>query len=379
MARSPEAFEVPLWRALAVFRIAALGYATLRVAKNFQAYAHPVLAWTVIAVMAAWTVLTISGYRQARWRGWPLLVADLVVTAACLLVSPAILGPSGLALGIANIPVAWIACPVLAWAISGGRRRGVIAAVIMGICNLISFGSVRGASLDSPVLLILAGLAVGHVARLSVDAQERLQRATELEAANRERERLARGIHDSVLQVLALVQRRGAELGGEAAELGRLAGEQESALRMLVGTAPAGPRDGELDLRAALGRYASSTVALVTPAHPVLLPAGIAEELTLAVAAALANVEQHCAPETQAWVLVETEDAGVTVTVRDEGPGIAPGRLDEAVAAGRLGVPQSIQGRVRDLGGTVVITSAPGQGTEVELRIPHRTVPARLS
>jgi signal transduction histidine kinase len=365
-----DEFEVPLWRALAVFRIAALSYAALRVAQNFRQYAHPVLAWTVIAVMAAWTLLTIYGYRQPHWPRWPLLVADLAVTAACLLVSPAILGPSGLQLGIANIPVAWIASPVLAWAISGGRRRGVVAAVVMGICVLLSFRSFNGASLDSPVLLILAGLTVGHVARLSVDAQARLQRATELEAANRERERLARGIHDSVLQVLALVQRRGAELGGEAAELGRLAGEQEGALRMLVGTGPAAAPDSEVDLRTALGRYASGTVSLATPAHRVALPAATAEELTLAVGAALANVEQHCAAGTRAWVLVETEEAEVTVTVRDDGPGMAPGRLDEAAAAGRLGVAQSIKGRIRELGGTVVITSAPGQGTEVELRIP---------
>jgi 1-acyl-sn-glycerol-3-phosphate acyltransferase len=52
--------------------------------------------------------------------------------------------------------------------------------------------------------------------------------------ATRERERLARDIHDSVLQVLALVKRRGAGLDGEAGELARLAGEQEAALRTLV-------------------------------------------------------------------------------------------------------------------------------------------------
>jgi signal transduction histidine kinase len=365
-----EEFEVPLWRALAVFRIAALGYAALRVAQNFRHYDHPILSWVVIAVMAGWTGLTIYGYRQPRWRRWPLLIADLAVTAACLLVSPAILGPDGLQLGIANIPVAWIASPVLAWAISGGRRRGVIAALVMGICDLISFGSYNGASLDSPVLLILAGLATGHVARLSVEAQERLQRATELDAANRERERLARGIHDSVLQVLALVQRRGAELGGEAAEIGRLAGEQEAALRTLVGGTPPGPQDDEVDLRTVLGGYASASVSLATPAHPVALPAAVAQELSLAVGAALTNVARHCAGSTKAWVLVEKEDSSVLVTIRDDGPGIPPGRLDEAAAAGRLGVAQSIKGRIRDLGGTVAYTSGPGQGTEVELRVP---------
>ena len=42
----------------------------------------------------------------------------------------------------------------------------------------------------------------------------------------------------------------------------------------------------------------------------------------------------------------------------------------QAEAAGRLGVAQSIRGRIRDLGGTVTITTTPGQGTELELRVP---------
>jgi hypothetical protein len=49
------------------------------------------------------------------------------------------------------------------------------------------------------------------------------------------------------------------------------------------------------------------------------------------------------------------------------GPGIEAGRLAEAAAAGRLGVSHSIRGRLRDLGGSATITSAPGEGTEVSL------------
>ena len=109
--------------------------------------------------------------------------------------------------------------------------------------------------MNGTVLLLLAGFSVGYLVHMSVEAENRLQRAIEMEAANRERERLARGIHDSVLQVLALVQKRGAELGGEAAELGRLAGEQEATLRSLVGVGPAGPvtTDDQCDLRALVG------------------------------------------------------------------------------------------------------------------------------
>jgi hypothetical protein len=74
---------------------------------------------------------------------------------------------------------------------------------------------------------------MGYVAELATQVEARSRHAAQLEATA-ERERLAGAVHDSVLQVLALVQRRGAEIGGPAAELGRLAGEQEAALRALV-------------------------------------------------------------------------------------------------------------------------------------------------
>src|SRR6266508_6843425 len=85
--------------------------------------------------------------------------------------------------------------------ISGGRRRGAVAGCVVGAASLATLSSLSKGSVDSPVLLVLAGIAVGHVARLNVDASVRLERAIELEAATRERDRLARGIHDSVLQV----------------------------------------------------------------------------------------------------------------------------------------------------------------------------------
>jgi hypothetical protein len=85
------------------------------------------------------------------------------------------------------------------------------------------------------VLLVwVASIAIGYVVEVARASERTLARALEIEAATRERERLARDIHDGVLQVLAMVQRRGAVLGGDAADLGRLAGEQEVALRTLV-------------------------------------------------------------------------------------------------------------------------------------------------
>jgi signal transduction histidine kinase len=366
-------FEVTLWRALAVFRLATLGYTTVLVARNFEGFDHPYAAWVVVAVMGGWSVLAISGYATPRGRTWPLLTADFVVTAGCLLSSRWIEGPDVLGRGTPTLTITWMACPVLAVAVARGRVWGAVAAVAMGACDLIARGVFNQATFTGTAIMVMAALAVGHVAGLAAQTQEQLRLAAEREAATRERERLARGIHDSVLQVLALVQRRGAELGGEAADLGRLAGEQEAALRALVGPAPGADSvpAGLVDLRMMLGRHASPVVSISAPATGVWLPARTAHELSLAVAAAIENVRQHCPDGARAWILVEDEPGDVTVTVRDDGPGIPDGRLDQAADEGRLGLAQSIRGRVRDFGGTVTVTSAPGEGTEIEMRLPR--------
>ncbi|MFI6229353.1 MacS family sensor histidine kinase [Micromonospora echinospora] len=427
MPTPPGGLEVPLWRAIAVYRVAALGYACAVLLRDLHRYAHPLAAWPVLVAMAGWTAFTAYAYARPARRGWPLLLADLGVVLGILLLSPGVVGHAALAAGVPALAVAWLGGPVLAWAVSGGRRRGAAAALVLGAGDLVVRGWLAPSALNGAVLLLLAGVVVGHVARLAVTAEQRLQRAVELEAATRERERLARDIHDSVLQVLAMVQRRGAHLDGEAGELARLAGEQEAALRALIATGPpasrlpsgaaapgppsgsvapgtsaasgtpsvaasrsgpagrsvdrspgragAGPPgsgpapDGTRDLRDLLRRYAGPTVSLAAPATAVPLPEHAAKEVAAAVAAALDNVARHA--DGRAWVLLEDEGNLVRVSVRDAGPGIPPGRLDEAAAQGRLGVAQSIRGRLADLGGSTTITAHPGEGTEIELVLPR--------
>ncbi|GII62183.1 histidine kinase [Sphaerisporangium krabiense] len=371
--------ERQFWRAIAVYRAASLGHAALLLA-GAGGYARPVLGWLVIGLMALWTAVTTLAYATARSR--PLLVADVLVTLGFLLSSPYVQGSDAGPAGVMPITGTWIGGPVLAWAVYAGRRAGAVAALVLAAADLWlrgAPGANPGVPLNGAVLLVLAGVVVGHTARLTKQAEERLQRAAEMEAAGRERDRLARGIHDSVLQVLALVRRRGLELGGEAAELGRLAGEQEAVLRELVRAGPREPQEhadgaGLADVSALLRRYGSASVTVSAPATPLLLPSVRAREVAAAVGAALDNVRLHCGDGARAWVFAEADDGRVTVTVRDDGPGIPAGRLAEAEAEGRLGVAQSIRGRVAGLGGRVEFVSVPGQGTEVEMTIP---APAR--
>jgi signal transduction histidine kinase len=299
-----------------------------------------------------------------------------------------------------TLPTIWVAGPVLAFAVKGGWRLGAVGAVIVGIANILEQGEISRPTLHNVLLVCIASIGIGYVIEVARASERTLEQALQIEAATRERERLARDIHDSVLQVLAMVQRRGTALGGEAAELGRMAGEQEVALRSLVSRdaaappatagAPAGgtrtdsgrtagelpDAAGESDLRPLLSPYAGSGVTFVEPGAPVLLPAGAAKEVAAAVSAALDNVRQHAGgPDgspAQAWIVVEDEPEAVLVTVRDDGPGLPEGRLADAEAEGRMGVALSIRGRLRDLGGSAELTSVPGQGTEVELRIPRQ-------
>jgi signal transduction histidine kinase len=227
-------------------------------------------------------------------------------------------------------------------------------------------------------LLLLAAGVVGYSVSLMRAATEARAEAERLAASLAERARLARAVHDGVLQVLALVQRRGREIGGEAGELGRLAGEQEVALRALVqGTASDPLRDpataGLTDLGQAVAMVQSPTVTVSAPAGPVRLPAAVVDELVDVVRACLDNVRRHVGADAAAWVLVEDLGPTVVVSVRDEGPGIPDGRLAAAEAEGRLGVCQSIRGRMADLGGTAALVTGAGLGTEWELSVPVDT------
>ena len=102
-----------------------------------------------------------------------------------------------------------------------------------------------------------------------------------------------------------------------------------------------------------------------------MLDAAVAAEVDAAVANALDNVAAHAGAGARAFVLLEDLDDSVVVSVRDDGVGIAAGRLEEAVDEGRVGVSKSIVGRMDWLGGSARLSTGPGRGTEWELTIPR--------
>jgi signal transduction histidine kinase len=361
--------EDRLFRWLAVLRVVVLLNATAVNIYRWDTFQHPAAGVVAMVVMVVWTAVAAWAFTARRRRLPALMLLDLGLAVGLILVSPLLKG-DGLS---ATVPGFWVIGALLAWAIRYHWWGGLVAGATLSVADLSIRTHVTQNNYGNVFLMLIGGPIVGFMAESLQRMADERDRAERLAVVAAERARLARAVHDGVLQVLSLVQRRGAELGGEAEDLGRLAGEQEAALRTLIRDQDAVPAEGDgatADLVAALGHLESRTgVSVATPGFPVPLPASTVTELAAVVSACLDNVSTHVGDGAPAWVLLQAWPDRVELSVRDEGPGIPAGRLEEAVAQGRLGVSQSILGRVEELGGTATLTTA-GHGTEWEIVVP---------
>lgn len=383
-----------LARGVLVIRWAVLAWMLVVVASAIVADRDAGLATAIVSlcITAAWVAwLTIATPRRSTGRrastDTAVLVMDLVVAGFLVVV---------------GTRQPWFATvfPVtaaLAWGAARGTRGGILAGGCLGVVSIVAWLIPDGTAvtqapviplLRDPVNFILAGGGLGFVADLLERSAEQVRaaqveqvRATERAARATERESMGRQIHDSVLQTLALVHKRGRELsarphvaGADVAQLAELAATQERELRaMILRPADDAPRDVRAAalrdrLEAAAAAVPTDVDVSVTAVGDIRLPSRHVHEIGAAVEQAIANVVQH-AHAGHAWVFAEVDDDCVVVSVRDDGRGFT---FDEAAlrAAGKFGLLRSVRGRVQDLGGTVLIDSAPGRGTELELRVP---------
>src|SRR6476661_5228086 len=333
-----------LWRAVDVFRVLALVYAAYSVWERRAEVAHLSVAAVVLGVLAGWTaVQTVRPMRTVR-----AYTVELAIGCGAILATRLVDTPEVITGGAKTLPSIWPSAAVVGFAILRGWRGGVAAACLVAATSFVEVVQPTANTVSNSIFGLLLGGCIGYCVDLARASHSALAEAMRLDAARAERDRLARTVHDGVLQTLSFIHRRATDLGGEAARLGAMAGEQERILRAL------------------LRHVEGEGVQLVSPADPVLLPRRVADELVAAVEAALDNVRQHAGGDAQAWVLVDADDDEVAVTVRDSGAGVPPGRLEEAADQGRLGVSSSILGRLADLGGSATVTSGPAGGTTVE-------------
>lgn len=364
----------PLWRAAQVFRLLSFLYALgFQLAVNAD-LDRRLLGWALFGVLTAWSVACAVAYLGGFGRRTAWVVAELVVVVALMSSTMLVASDQWMADNQSWPTTLWATNATISAAIQLGPVGGMGAGVLVMLASAalkehVSINLGRNATI---VIELAVGLAVGMAAQTARRAHAELERATRMAAALEERERLSREVHDGAIQVLALVSRRGREIGGPTAELAELAGEQERALRRLVSAgAPVVSVGAQVDLVPMLRSRESDRVSMSLPATPVLLEVAAAGELDAAVANVLANVAAHAGAEAHAFVLLEDLEDSVVVSIRDDGVGIPAGRLGEAVAEGRVGISKSIVGRMEWLGGSATLSTGPDSGTEWELVVPR--------
>jgi signal transduction histidine kinase len=354
--------------------------------------AEPGPTWLAIGAVGVWIgVVTWS----RAWNRPVVRWADLAVSAGFLLVAPVLAEPGSLS-EQPFLAAAYPLSTVLTWAASRGLGPGLAAAGVLFVplvlsrplnelpYDELSAGEIAGV-ITMGVYYTFGAVTIGLFAGTFERAARGLRLANEAAltereraARSREREAMARTLHDSVLQSLALVHRRGRELasrpqvaGEEIAELVKVAEDEERALRSLLRREPEDAPEGSLPLRTVLQAAAfgiSGLAVTVSTVDPVWIRANGAEEVSAAVRQALDNVVAH-ARATGVTIFGERDGADVSISVRDDGVGFDVDE-DRMAAQGKLGVTRSMRGRIEQIGGTMRIESAPGRGTEVLFRIP---------
>jgi signal transduction histidine kinase/phage shock protein PspC (stress-responsive transcriptional regulator) len=245
-----------------------------------------------------------------------------------------------------------------------GRLAAGLALVVAGVLVMVS-GS---GSWEQTWLALLASVAVlGGVVLVLLPWALKFWRDLETERSGRiretERAEIAAHLHDSVLQTLALIQRRAAS----EHDVVRLARAQERELRGWLFQDP-GKEAGQLSDRikataAEVEDFLGNAVEVVCVGDTAMTEAH--EALVQASREAMLNASRHGGGTVS--VYLEVSDGGAEVFVKDRGPGFDLNDVPED----RLGVRESIIGRMKRHGGTAAISSTP-DGTEVRLGLPAR-------
>jgi signal transduction histidine kinase len=253
----------------------------------------------------------------------------------------------------------------------GSSRSSLIRVAVGAVLVLIgvsafSLGDPSVSALRSTLLaLVIVGiggaLIIGPwIVRLSADLSTERSARVRSEA----QEEFAAHLHDSVLQTLAIIQRR----ADDPRQVVSLARRQERELRawLYEGTDTAAPADR---LAIALETAAEDVEAMHHVAISVVCvgDAGVDDRVAALVAAAkeaMVNAAKHSG-DTKIDVFAEVSESEIEVFVRDRGNGFDI----DMVASDRKGIANSITARIGRAGGSSRIRTAVGQGTEVELRI----------
>ncbi len=234
-------------------------------------------------------------------------------------------------------------------------------AVFLAANDAFALGAVRnvvfavGVTVAGAVLILGPGV-LRLVRQLTAERRERIR--------SEERAEVAAHLHDSVLQSLAMIQR-----ARTAEEMATLARAQERELRAWLygqGPPPGGTLRGSMEELAARVEALHHLEVEVVQVGDAQVDERL-QALVQAAGEAMTNAARHSGAR-RIDVYVEVETNAVTAFVRDRGKGFDAATVPED----RRGIAESIRGRMERAGGTATVTSEPGEGTEVALRLPRQ-------
>jgi signal transduction histidine kinase len=355
----------------------------------------------VAAYVAGWLLLPAEGAdgsianRALNDRRGLALAAGLGSLLVILLIITSALGASwlnsvswALVVSVVGLTLIWrnappdehavlgrLADPVLGLVGAGGRRRPLLRIAVAVLLLIIGLAALLPGRTAHASLRPLAGLLLVIIAIVIMMGPWWLRIARDLvierqaRARAEERADMAAHLHDSVLQTLALIQRR----AGQPQQVIQLARAQERELRSwLFDGMPPGSADGQVTTLAGGVRLIEQEVEAqhgVTVETVTVGDCELDDDLNALLAAAreaTVNAAKWSGAGTVA-VFAEVEPAEVVLFVRDRGRGFDP----EAVPGDRKGLAESIRGRVTRHGGSATVRSVPGEGTEVSLMMPR--------
>jgi signal transduction histidine kinase len=296
---------------------------------TWSAGRRPVFAVLILA-LSVMALLGALGVPNAVVLGAGLMIAGLVLLAR----RGASLRPGGGSLFIPGIALTMAGAVVMLDHLGSSRA-------------FVAPGALAGA---------LALVLVPWVWQLASERTDRIRLQERADIASR--------IHDSVLQTLALVQRD----ADDAQRVRSLARRQERELRRWLYGSGYGSAltfsDALAEAVADVEEAYAVRVELATSGDAPLDDA--LAQLVLAAREALTNAAKH-SRAAEIAVFAEAEPTDVSVFVRDRGIG-----FDRAsVEPDRRGLAESVEARMQRAGGSATISSVPGEGTEVELRLPR--------
>ena len=352
-------------KALVVGRWLSLAWMAGIVVVDDDRLRWPTVAWIAVAATLALTAASTWWARTDPHRllSLPFVVAEVGLAVGLSVVDGLVFEPGHVFATTQSLATQW---PLLAAATAGVAFGPVVAAVcgvLIGpaeLCGAVlnEFDDWGAAEVVSIIATSLFFAAVGGVVGWLANRLRRVEREI---ADRRARDEVARVLHDTVLQTLALVERRSADADPPLAAAARRADRELRAF--LFGGAGTTADDLEARIRHEVERVrrGSDVPVIVSVVDDgCRVPPDDQTLLARAVAEAVANSLEHARPS-RIVVFVETDDEGqVFASVADDGTG-----FDPSAPRASHGVDRSIIARIESIGGRAEIRSGPGGGTEV--------------